>query len=332
MNRRAAASVNAIKKALPFEPPGALLLFIIFGSQVRNTQTSESDLDILYVTRTESKQFNEALHNTMVGARGGVNNATVFAHTPRTIKRNANLYGMPEYGALRGHRKGESIILYRSDDACDTLDLVMAGGVGGCRGDEDGHNKKDVCDTAWCARRWLDMSEKLISDGRSYAGKHCHGANDGDHARSVCFMMQRSIDHAIRARLLHHNILFPFTRDIRALHGMLPPESRMPLDFDALLHWGDHPNGRAGRTLNRHAPPCDYISHGVDAAIDAALRAHALVSEALASHPTTTPRQAGGQPHASDCNDDGSAPAMPIIFNRPPPAAAARPRPDRRAE
>lgn len=32
MNRRAAASVRAIRKALSLEPPGELLLLIIFGS------------------------------------------------------------------------------------------------------------------------------------------------------------------------------------------------------------------------------------------------------------------------------------------------------------
>ncbi len=283
MNRRAAASIRAIRKALPFEPPGMLLLFIIFGSQVRNTQTPKSDLDILYVTRRESKQFYKAVEGAVLGARGGVKRASIFAYTPDTIKKYANLYGMVEYGALRGYHNGESIILYRSDTACDALDGMLPAGVGGCRGDEDGHNRKDVCDTAWCARRWLGRAENKMSEGLSSAEKH--GVSDRDEAGFVCYMMYESIDCAVKACLLHHGIKFPFTRDIRILYGMLPPEDRMPMDFDALGHWSAYFDKRFERMLKKRAPPYDYTRNDVDAAVDAARKTHALVSEALDSAP-----------------------------------------------
>ncbi len=318
MDQHAAASISAIKKALPFEPPGELLLFIIFGSQVRNEEKSESDLDILCVTRTGSKRFYEALHDTMAETRTGVRSATVLEHTPQTIGRNANLYGMPEYGALRGYHRGESAILYRSDDACGEFDGIMAGGVGGCNGDADGHNEKDACDVDWCARQWLDMSEKLMSDGLSYAKKHRSDTSGGDHAGSVCFLMHRSIDHAIRACLLHHGILFPFTRDIRVLYRMLPPESRMPLNLDALHHWGSDSHRHADRMQDGHDPCHDYTPHDVDAAIDAAKRTHALVAEKL-----STARRAPG-PRRHILERIKHVPTMPQVFSIPPVAAAPK--------
>ena len=71
MNRRAAASVRSIKDGLLSDPPAGLLLFLIFGSQVRNTQSPDSDLDILCITRTGSKKFYESLCSVLAGTRGG---------------------------------------------------------------------------------------------------------------------------------------------------------------------------------------------------------------------------------------------------------------------
>ena len=296
MNRRAAVSVDAIRKVLPLEPPGELLLLIIFGSQVRNEEKPESDLDILCVTRTGSKSFYEALHKTMAEKSDGVRGATVLEHTPQTIGRNANLYGMPEYGALRGYHNGESVILYRSKDACSELDGIMAGGVGGCRGDMDGHNEKDECDTDWCARQWFDISGKLISDGLSRAEEARREDDDNDgggrRAKSICTLMHRSIDHAIRACLLHHDVMFPFTRDTCELYGLLPPEGRMPLDLDALRHWDSYSNRHAGRMQNGHDSCNNYTMHDADVAIDAAKETRAFVSEKLsAARPASGPRR-----------------------------------------
>ncbi len=309
MNRRATASVDAIKKALPFEPSNELLLLIIFGSQVRNEETPESDLDILCVTRTESKQFYASLHSAMAGVRDGVRSATVLEHTPQTIGRNANLYGMPEYGALRGYRNGESVILYRSKDACSALDGIMAGGVGGCCGDEDGHNEKDVCDTDWCALQWLSRAENGISEGLLLAERR--GCSDRDLAGFICYIMYESIDSSIKACLLHHDIMFPFTRDIHALHEMLPSGSHMPMDFVALSNWsayfGKHINGVPKKNAHHY----NYTRNDVEAASDAARRAYALVSRKL-----STARHAPG-PRRRILERIKHVPIRPQIFIMP---------------
>ena len=313
MNHRAAASIKAIEEALPFEPPDELLLFIIFGSQVRNTQTAESDLDILCVTRTGSRQFYESLHKTMANARDGVRSATVFEHTPQTLEKYANLYGMVEYSALRGHHSGESIILYRSDDACDALDHILPAGVGGCPGDEDGHNNPDTNDTALWARRWLIRSEKAIADGLSYAKKHVSGDDgDGDYAWAVCDTMYESIDSAMKACLLHHGKLFPFTRDIRELHDMLPKKTRIHFDLGALEHWGARSGKRAGQTTDKHPAHCDYTRNDADAAIEAAQRVHAIVSKLLPPHPAAAALQ------------NRAASPLPTILTMPTAAVAPR--------
>ncbi|MCE2499148.1 MAG: hypothetical protein J4F28_09260 [Nitrosopumilaceae archaeon] len=318
MNRQGAASVRAIKRALPFEPPGELLLFIIFGSQIRNTEAPESDLDILYVTRTESKQFNEAVHDTLAGTRGGVKRATIFAHTPQTIKKYTNLYGTVEYGALRGHHDGGSVILYRADNACDELDGALPAGVGGCPGDGvDGHNKPDAEDTVLWARRWLIISEKSIADGLSYAKEHASDGDSGRHAWVVRDAMYRSIECAIKACLLHHGVKFPFMRDIRALHAMLPPESRMPLDpgldLGVLWRWDGRPDRRSRRTAGRHTSHYDCTRSDADAATGAAQATYALVSEMVPPHPE------------ADALQSGAASPLPIIFTMPTARGGAAP-------
>lgn len=299
MNSRAAASIKAVEEHVLADPPDGLLLFIVFGSQARGTETTDSDLDIMYVTRRESPRFYKTVHDTVLGADGGVKAASIFPHTPESVKRDANLYGMPEYGALRGCRDGGSVILYRSKDACGALDGIMAGGVGGCRGDEDGHNRPDACDTAWCARQYLGKSEKVMSDGLSAAAKYGGSADDGAHVGSVCFMMWWSINHAIRACLLHHGIMFPFTRDVRELHGMLPPGSRMPLDFGALEHWYAHHTESLAAMREGRPPRHDYTGDDMKAAVGAARKAHAFASELLARASAPRPAEQAAVPAAS---------------------------------
>lgn len=235
MNRRAAASVRAVKRELLSDPPADLLLFVIFGSQVRNTQTPESDPDILYITRTNPGKFSKSLCRTLAGTRGGVRTATVFEHTSYTIGRNANLYGSPEYHALRGHRTGESRILYRSPRACRALDPLLAAGVGGCPA--NGHNDTDICDTEWCADWYLRISALRLSAGRSWARST---DNLGPNLEPACNSLYDSIGHSVKACLLSRRIMFPYARDIRDLYRLLPPDCRpVPgLDLDALHHWG----------------------------------------------------------------------------------------------
>ena len=317
MNSSAAASIRAIKRHILADPPDELLLFIVFGSQVRNEEKSESDLDILCVTRTESRQFYESLHNAMAGARDGVRSATVLEHTPQTIGWNANLYGTPEYGALRGYHNDESIILYRSDDACDALDDIMAGGAGGCRGDEDGHNEKDACDTDWCARQWLGRAKDRISEGLASAERR--GNSDRDHAGFICYMMYESIDFSIKACLLHHGIMFPFTRDVSALYRMLPSGSRMPVDFAELKEWSAYFDRRIDGVLKKDARHYNYTRSDAEAAAGAARRAHAFVSEELsAAHPAPGPRR-------RMLERIRHVPTMPQVFTIPPDTAAAAP-------
>ena len=287
MNRRAAASVDAIRRALPLEPPGELLLLMVFGSQVRNTETPDSDLDILYVSRTGSGRLRESLNGALSGARGGVPEATVFAYTPQTLEKYANLYGMPEYHALRGHG---SAILYRSPDACRVLDPLTAAGVGGCP--DDGRHRPDVQDFALWARRWLDRARHFLPPAPRAAG-------GGLGSASACHMACVSIDCAVKACLLHHRIPFPFTRDIRALCHMLPAACRPPLDPAALSHWSRTCDKRgAARGADAAPPPPHYTASDAHAAVWAAWQTHGFASELLPPDPPPGANdRIGPEPH-----------------------------------
>lgn len=248
MNRRAVASVRAIRRALPFEPRNMLLLFAVFGSQVRGTETARSDLDVLYVTRRKSQSFYNTVRRTILGAPGGVKAVSIFDHTPQTIKRFANLYGTVEYGVLRGN--GGVKVLYKSESA--DLDSVMKG--------------PPEADNEWCAKQWMKLSEGIIF----------HGPENGPQSPPglTCFLMRQSIDYLLRACLLSAGIKFPFTRDMGELYEMLPSEKRMSLDLDALAHWARYADGGDGWA---------YTDDDAAAATDMAERAHAFTRGVVAA-------------------------------------------------
>ncbi len=202
MNRRATASVNALIKALPFGAPDDLLLLSsVFGSQVKGAERPDSDLGVLYVTRTLKASPINAVHDAITKTPGGVIQATVIPHTPDTITRTANVYGSVEYGVLR--EQGAKT-LWRAAD----FDVKLHADI----------------DYDYGAGRWPDMARKDIfakDDWASWAG-------------TGCFRAHLAACNLLRAILLSARIKFPFTRDIRALYGMLPPDRRPPLGVEVL--------------------------------------------------------------------------------------------------
>ena len=199
MNQRATASVNALVKALPFGAPDDLLLLSVFGSQVKGTERPDSDLDVLYVTRT-SLPIN-TISDAITKTPGGVTGATVIPHGPDTITRTANVYGSVEWGVLR---EQDAKTLWRSA----------------------GFNVKlhaDI-DYDYSAGRWLDMARNTIFP---------EGGCLESRPASACFWMHMAISDMLKAGLISARIKFPFTRDIRVLYGMLPAERRPPLDVEA---------------------------------------------------------------------------------------------------
>ena len=198
MNQRATISVNSLVKALPFGAPDDLLLLSIFGSQVKGTERPDSDLDVLYVTRA-SLSVN-TIHDTITKTPGGISKTTVIPHGPDTIAWTANVYGTVEYGVLR--EQGAKT-LWRSADF-----------------DIDLHAEIDYY---YSAGRWLDMARKLLFPKEG-----------GLWSRTDCFLAHVAACSLLRAILLSARMTFPFTRDIRVLYGMLPPDRRPPLDVDAV--------------------------------------------------------------------------------------------------
>lgn len=274
--------VDTIMESLSLSPPDELLLLVMFGSQVNNTETPESDLDILYVARAEPKQHKRFTHDVMGKARTDMK-INMIPRAPEAIKRRGNLYGMLEYDVLRKNHGDKSIILYRSRDACSVLDSILAGGVGGCNGDKDGHNEKDVLDVALCARQWLDESKRTIAHGSSLVEEISTSHNRN--AEEVCNTMYDSITCSINACLLHHNILFPFTRDLRVLRDMLPTRSHMPLNFDALRKWGAHRIKHRKSTPDERLPTYEYTDDDVRAAAQTAQSTYDFVSREMSSSP-----------------------------------------------
>ena len=202
MNEQGTASVNALLEALPFGIPDDLLLLSVFGSQARGTERPDSDLDVLFVTRTSKTSCYPAVRDTITETPGGVSKATVIPHTPDTVTKTANVYGTIEWGVLRGDG---AKTLYRSPD----FDVKL-------------HPEIDY---DYGAGRWLAMAEKQIFPKVD---------NSGSWPASACFRMYVATCSLLRAGLLSAKMKFPFTRDIRVLYEMLPPERRPPLDVGAV--------------------------------------------------------------------------------------------------
>lgn len=205
MDKRAAASVDAIRKALPFEPAGELLLLSIFGSQVKGTETIQSDLDVLFVVRTEFLSFYKIIHDTIRGTPDGIKEVSILPRTTKTIRKSCNVYGSVEYSVLR---ENDAITLYRSADFDVPLDTEI--------------------DYEYCAERWLHLAEKTIFPKQRYLESK-PGLN--------CFHMRNAIDYLLRTNLMSIKVRFPFTRKVRVLYEMLPPERRPPLELATIESW-----------------------------------------------------------------------------------------------
>ena len=201
MNERGTASVNALLGGVPFGVPDDLLLLSVFGSQARGTERPDSDLDVLFVVRTSEASCYTAVRDAITKTPGGVSKATVIPHVPETIARTANVYGTIEWGVLR---EDGARTLYRSPDFDVRLDADI--------------------DYDYGASRWLAMAEKQIFPKED---------NSGSWPASTCFRMYVAIGSLLRANLLAAGVRFPFTRDVRSLYGLLPPERRPPLDVGA---------------------------------------------------------------------------------------------------
>lgn len=204
MDKRAVASLKAIRAALPFNHPDTKLLYMAaFGSQVRGTERPDSDLDIFYVVDDWSFDFDMAVKRAGRRAPGGMHDINTFSYSLSDVREHANLYGSPIHDVLRGI--GGVDVMYQAE----RLDCLLA-----------------EPDLGWCAAEWLDI-----------AGIHLRRAVGDDHG-VICFHASLVIDYSLRSCLLHFGVRFPRTRDIRVLHGMLPVDIR--LDLEAVNYWRDH--------------------------------------------------------------------------------------------
>ena len=199
MNEHGAASVNALREALPFD---GLLYLAIFGSQVSGTERPDSDLDVLFVVRTSKESCYTEVRRAVTGTPGGVKKASIIPHVPETVAKSANVYGSVEYRVLRGY---DAETLYRSADF--NIEL-----------------HPDV-DYAYSAERWLEKAEAYIFP---------KGDSSQPLSALECFWLHNGIDCLLRASLMSVSTEFPNTRDLRVLHDMLPPDRRPPLDTDIL--------------------------------------------------------------------------------------------------
>ena len=200
LNEQGAASLRAILDALPFGMNNDLLLFSIFGSQVKGTERHDSDLDVLLVTR--KSVCITTIHDTITKTPGGVEKCTILPHIPETISTMANVYGSVEYGVLR---EDGAKTLYRSAD----FDIAL-------------HQEIDY---EYCTMRWMERA-------------HAYIFPEEDHSESwpasTCFWMYMGVESLLRAGLLSIRVRFPFTRDVRVLYEMIPPERRPPVDIGAV--------------------------------------------------------------------------------------------------
>ena len=204
MDKRAAASLEAIRAALPFDHPDAKLLYMAaFGSQVRGMERPDSDLDIFYVVDDWSFDFDMAVKRAGRRAPGGMHDINTFSYSLPDVQEHANLYGSPIHDVLRGIDGVD--VMYQAEP----FDHLIA-----------------EPDLSWCAAEWLDIADIHL---RRAAGNH----------GLTCFHASLVIDYSLRSCLLHYGVRFPRTRDVRVLYGMLPP-SEMRLDFEAVNYWRDY--------------------------------------------------------------------------------------------
>ena len=184
---------------MPFD---GLLYLAIFGSQVRGTERPDSDLDVLFVTRTSKESCYTEVRSVVTETPGGVKRASIIPHIPETITRMANVYGSIEYRVLR-ERDAET--LYRSADF--------------------GIEQHPNIDYAYSAERWFEKAETYIFP---------KSGNSNPLSELECVWLYNGIDCLLRASLMSVGVEFPDTRDLRVLHDMLPPDGRPPLDLDVL--------------------------------------------------------------------------------------------------
>ena len=226
MNAQAALTVNAIKAELTKPKTSRLLLrFVLFGSQIRGTETPKSDLDVLYIARNSSMLTEFYKRISAVTSKVKKDNGAPvyhnFAFYPKTIRKFANIYGTVEYNVLRGLTQTHT--LYEALDAKDVIrrQILVA--------DDD--------DDLTHSLKWLRLAEQnLLRQSSHNFYQH--------HTNRICFSMAYSIACALRACLLNAHIRFSsdiHMRDMRKLYDLLPLKYRMPMpDFAELDKWFQH--------------------------------------------------------------------------------------------
>ena len=198
-----AATLETIRMALPFNRPDAKLLYTAaFGSQMLEAENLDSDRDTFY--DDWSFGFDMAVKRVGRRAPGGMHDINTFSYSLSQIREHANLYGSPIHDVLRGINGID--IMYQAEQ----LSHLTA-----------------EPDLSWCAAEWIDI-----------VGVHLQRAVGGG-CGIVCFHASLAIDYSLRARLLHYGVRFPHMRDIRVLHGMLPP-SGVRLDLEVVNYWRDY--------------------------------------------------------------------------------------------
>ncbi len=119
MNKQGRVSIDMLKQNMPDK----INTVIVFGSQARNTQRPDSDLDIMCIlnkTLAESQWFKLNWHICdILKCEGGVKSTTVFLDTYSHIQDKCNIYGTEYYYALRNN-----ILVYGSLDGLTISPIV----------------------------------------------------------------------------------------------------------------------------------------------------------------------------------------------------------------
>lgn len=220
-------SLRAIRAACHRNSDSVLL--VLFGSRARVGKASRnSDADFYHIVwKDKWAGINYDVVDKAGRVQAGLRRYTVLTDTTRTFKKYGNLYGTPEYWALR-----EGHVVYEARGA----DRVKSGIVD--------YSRTDV---RACAPRWLGMAKRHLSEGQTYADKYNGGRVN---ANFTCHMAHKSIEDSIKAVLLNYRVKFPFIRDLRALCGLRPSVSQMTKELDF-----EHVDGWHARWKRRHARP-----------------------------------------------------------------------------
>ena len=214
MNKWGCNSLTALRQYVSTHQTPNLISCIVFGSQVRNEEQPDSDLDVMCIVRRLSKMFNvHAISHVLSNVKGGTQLSVPLVRTFNVFKLDANVYGTVHYNVLHEKR---AVWIGGTHNIFDMRKLVK-------------HPVKNYLQ--WSAKRHIQFSIDTFNRGRKWHQDTLSGKAEVDLTIPLLQFYQ-AVDFALKAVLLYNSIKFPFVHESASLSLQLMPDvHRRQFDF-----------------------------------------------------------------------------------------------------